>query len=222
MNAAVIGRVDGEFARVEPTKRVREEDGVELAEQVDVTDVRRTPDGLDINAGRAAAQTLRERESVNLDNGAIEIETVEEPTTRYTDFFAVPGELVGVAGSRGTFLFDLLASETGATVERCSFDLDGFAAAFPDATPWKVGFYGHEGPAENGVVHGEHVLEDGVFGDALQDRKKNQLGLTVDHEGREFKMSITRSGYVEVYRPGDLDLAEFVAFVRDEVVPHAE
>lgn len=85
-----------------------------------------------------------------------------------------------------------------------------------------MGFYGHEGPAENGVVHGESVLEDSVFGEALESSKKNQLGLKIDHDGREFKMAITRSGYVEVYQPANLDTAEFAAFVRDEVLPHAE
>lgn len=222
MKAAVIGRVDGEFTRVEPFQRATPNGNVDLSEGIEVTSVQRTPDGLDIDAGRAASQSVSERESVNFDDGSITVTSVEEPVTKYTEFFAVPGELVGVDSGGGTFLFDLLSASTGATVERCRFDLDGFAAAFPDATPWKVGFYGHEGPAENGVVHGESVLEDSVFGEALESSKKNQLGLEIDRDGRAFKMAVTRSGYVEVYQPTDLATAEFAAFVRDDVLPHAE
>lgn len=221
MKAAVIGQVDGSFDRVEPVANVVPMNGHELAEQIDVTGVKRTPDGLDIDTGRAASQTVRDREAVTFTNGSISLETESEISTQYTEFFAVPGEFVGVASSSGTFLFDLVAERTDTTISRCEFDLDGLVEAFPDATPWKVGFYGHEGPADNGVIHGESVLEDSVFGTALESSKKNQLGLKLDRDGTEIKMAVTRSGYVEVYQPSDIDTAEFAAFVREDILPHA-
>lgn len=222
MKSAVIGRIDGNLDRIEPLRAIRDVDENELRDQIDITGVKRTPDGLDINEGRAAREEMVDAEKIVLGTDAISQVTEAERTTRYTEFLAVPDEFIGVASGSGTFLFDLLEAENGVDVSRVEVDIDEFAAVFPDATPWKVGFYGHGEQAENGVVHGENVLEDDDLGGVLANTKKNQLGLRMDYDGREFKMAITRSGYVSVYQPSNLDSAEFAEFIVDKILPHTD
>lgn len=220
MNRGVIARVEGTLGRIGPFSRSHRDDGVELKELVDVTGVKRTPAGLDITSGRAASQELRDTESVSLDNGEISVSTDSEVTTSYTEFLTAGDEFAAVANGDGTFAFDVLAEEYNADISRAQIDVDDFWLSLDDATPWKVGFYGHEGPVENGVVHGEDVLDDGVFGSALADLQKNQLGARVDIDGDEYKFVITKSGYLELYQPRDLDAADFAEFVVDNVLSY--
>lgn len=220
MNRGVIARVEGTLGRIGPFSSVNREDGVELKELVEVTGVKRTPAGLDITSGRAASQELRETESVSLDNGEISVSTDSKVTTNHTEFLTAGDEFVAVTSGDGTFAFDVLAEEYNADITRAEIDIDAFWLSLDDATPWKVGFYGHDGPVENGVVHGEDVLDDGVFGSALADLQKNQLGARVDIDGDEYKFVITKSGYLELYQPRNLEAADFAEFVVDNVLSY--
>lgn len=221
MKSAVIGRVDGDLSRINPVRKIRDAKD-DLRDQIEITGVKRTPDGLDINEGRAAREEMTKTERVSLDGDSITVASEPEKRTSYTEFLAVPDEFVGVDTKQGMFLFDLLESETGVSVDRVQVDIDEFAAAFPDATPWKVGFFGHGEQAENGVIHGENVLDDDEFGGVLAGTKKNQLGLRMAYDSREYKMTITRSGYVSVYEPSNLDSAEFAEFVVDKILPYTD
>lgn len=221
MKSAVIGRVDGDLSRINPLRKVRNTEH-DLRDQIEITGVKRTPDGLDINEGRAAREELTEQDSVKLNGDGITVVSEEKTRTKYTEFLAVPDAFVGIDTKQGSFLFDLLEQETGVQISRVEVDIDDFAAAFPNATPWKVGFYGHGEQAENGVVHGENVLDDDELGGVLKGTKKNQLGLRMNYDGREFKMTITKSGYVSVYEPKNLDSAEFAEFVVDKILPYTD
>jgi hypothetical protein len=222
MQRGVIGRIDGGLGRIDSFSRTREEDGFELSETVDVTRVKRTPGGLDVTLGQAARQEVAEREAVTLSNGGISTSTDVGVETSHTDFLTVGDEFAAVGSSDGTFAFDLLAERFGVDVARASVDLDSLWAGLDAPTPWKVGFFGNDGPVENGVVHGEDVLEDGVFGRAISELEKNQLGVLIEDGDRSFKFLITASGYLELYQPRDLETAGFAEFVAENVLPHAD
>lgn len=187
-----------------------------------VSGVRRTANGTDITEGRAATQSLAERESVQLTADDVVVDGTDDVRTQHTQFASVPGEFVVVENGTATFLFDLIESQTGGAVERATFDLDAFLDGLPDPQLWKVGFYDRDGGAESGVVHGDDVLADGAFGSALESLPKNQVGVDTAFDGTEYKLNVARSGYVEVYRPSDVDTAEYVEFLREVVVPHAQ
>lgn len=220
MQRGVIARSDGSFGRIDSFARTRSEDGVELTDLVDVQGVKRTPNGVDITYGQAAKQSLTSTESVSLANDEVTVSTSSEVTTKYTDFMAIDDEFVAVKSGSGTFTFDILSDRFDVDLTRADVDLDGFWLSLEDATPWKVGFYGHDGPVENGVVHGESVLDDGVFGSAISELKKNQLGATVELDGDEYKFVVTKSGYLELYRPSDAGAEGFSEFVAEKLLPH--
>lgn len=218
MKAGVIGLLSSDLERLRSFSSTWTENGVELETRLEVTGVKQTPDGLEITQGRAAAEQLSEERSVQIDDEISVVET-EQVETQYTEFALVDGEFLVVQSSRGAFLFDLLEREYGVGVTRAHIDLDSFLTRFDNATPWKVGFYGHGDDAENGVIHGESVLSDGEFGRALRSSRKNQLGLKLPRNGSTLKLTATESGYVEIYQPSNYTENQFCDFLRSDIIP---
>lgn len=220
MKRGVIGQINGTLGRINSVVETREKDGRQLTDMIEVTGVQGTSGGLNVTKGRAVIQELVDEETVAVTNDEISLSTEATVSTNLTEFLTDGEEFVVVTSSDGVFAFDLFESISNAAVDRANIDLDSFWLSMPEATPWKVGFYGHNGPVENGVVHGESVLDDGIFGSAIKDLKKNQLGLRAELNGREYKFMITRSGYLEIYSPSETESSEFTEFISEKVLPH--
>lgn len=220
MKRGIIGRAGGQFRRIEPFRQAATQDGEELINQVDVTGVKRTPDGLDINEGVAATQSIKEQQSAELALDSIELTTEQRKVTDTTEFLAVPGEFVVVDSKKGRFLFELLSSDLGVDFVAPGLDLQGLVDTYDEATAWKVGYFDPDNPTRNGVLHGEAILESGAYSDRLAGTELNQLGLELSLDGTQFKLFVTSSGYVDIYQPADLDSAGFAEFLQDIVVPH--
>lgn len=220
MKAGLLGVVDGDFSRLEPYRGRRTEDGKDLTDQIDITGVARTPDGIDINEGVAAREELATREMAAIEFDSISMESEVDVVTRHTNFAIIPGDLVVVENSNGLFLYDMLERAIGSSPERVNLSLKGVRSEFPDASLWKVGFYGRESGAENGVLHGENLQEDPAYSEYLTSGGLNQLGMRVTIEGEEYNLNLTESGYFEIYEPRDLDTEDFMRFVLDHLQPH--
>ncbi|PSP37904.1 hypothetical protein BRC71_07955 [Halobacteriales archaeon QH_7_65_31] len=222
MKAGVIGLVDGNFDELESFSETFTQDDTELSRCVEVRQTQVTDSGVPVQTGRVATQKLDEQETVEINDGQISVYETPDVTTLYTEFVSVPGEFVAVSSSSGIFAFDTIGRRTNTNIQRAELDLDSYAESRPESSPWKVGFYGHLGEADNGVVHGTSVLEDSDFGNVLQDAKKNQLGLEFTRDSEVMKITMADSGYVEVYQPSNYDSAEYAEFVVEEVLPHTE
>lgn len=221
MKAGVIGLPEGDFGTIESFEQQISEDP-ELSQCIEVQRTQTTDNGLTVQKGRAATQQLDEQESVEIVDGSIRVQSRSQPVTKYTEFVAVPGRFIAVSNGGGTFAFDLLGANTA--IERAEIDLDSYfetQQAENDATPWKAGFYGHLGNAEKGVVYGEGVLDDSDFGGAVASSQKNQIGLSYSQGDELMKVSVTESGYVEVYQPSNYEESEFAEFVVEDVLEHA-
>jgi hypothetical protein len=222
MKAGVIGTVDGDFEELNSFSETFIQGETELERCIEVRQTQVTDGGVPVQTGRVATQKLDEQETVEINDGQISVYEQPDVTTLYTEFLTVPGEFVAVSNSSGVFAFDTIGRRTNTNIERAELDLDSYAEAHAEATPWKVGFYGHLGEADNGVIHGASVLEDSDFGDVLQDAQKNQLGLEFTRDGEVMKVTMAESGYVEVYQPSNYDSAEYAEFVAEEILQHIE
>lgn len=222
MQRGIIGCAEGAFSRVEPMRKARFEDSEELIDQIDVTSVKRTPDGLDINQGVAASQKITDTMDVTLNGGGIESRETTELVTRYTEFLAVPDEFVAVDSKTGRFLFELLSQDTETEFSRATVDLQGVLDDELHDSVWKVGYFDPDDPSRNGVVHGEEVLRSGEYDDQLASTEPNQLGMTLTVDGENYKVFLTQSGYLDIYRPRDLEPEEFASFIQEVVLPHAD
>lgn len=221
MRGGVIGIVDGDFDEIEPFSEKFSQDDKELSRCVEIRQKKVTENGIPVQTGRVATQRIDKQETVEINDGQISVYETPEVATLYTEFVTVPGEFVAVSSGTGVFAFDTIGRRTNTNIERVELDLDSYADTRPEANPWKIGFYGHLGEANNGVVHGSSVLDDSDFGDVLQDTKKNQLGLEFTRGSELMKVMMAESGYVEVYQPSNYDSVEYAEFVIDEVLAHA-
>jgi hypothetical protein len=218
MKAGVLGVVDGTFAAVDSFDDTYIEDDHELQRRLEITRVFSLPSGEMAFAGRGAVETLTERTTASIERGEIRVTEAAQTVTRYAEFVGVPGEFVVVESGDGEFVFDLVAAETGTDVSRATLDLDGFYATHESATPWKAGFAaGDDGV--NGVFHGADLRTNPDVDRLLGDARLNQLGLDYEYAGDDVKMTASRSGYVEVYRPSAFDAARYLQYLRDEVQP---
>ncbi|MDZ5811756.1 hypothetical protein U4E84_10435 [Halorubrum sp. AD140] len=212
--------LEDDFSRFEPYRGSRKEDGRDLTDQIDITGVARTADGIDINEGVAARETLATRESAAIEFDEISVDQEMDVVTRHTEFAGIPGEVVVVANTSGLFFYDVLQRAISVTPERAQIDLDGVLSEFSDPSLWKVGFYDRDAGAENGVIHGTELQADPAFSNHLTSGAKNQLGMRVSLDGTEYNLNITESGYFEIYEPRDLETKAFLQFIVDYVAPH--
>lgn len=88
---------------------------------------------------------------------------------------------------------------------------------YEDTALWQAGFYDRLGTAQKGVVYGEDVLDDEDIGDPLRDAQINQLGLEYEYDGDQMKITLTESGYIEVYQPSEFDSGEFATYLQNQI-----
>ncbi|WP_336000387.1 hypothetical protein [Halorientalis halophila] len=220
MKAGVLGVVDGSFDAINSVTETVTEDDHDLERCLVIDRVFSLSGGEVAFAGRGAADVLADRTRASIDGGEITVTDREETVTRHTEFVGVPGEFVVVGSGDGTFAFDLIGAETGTDVSRATVDLDGFFDRKDGATPWKAGFYGTGDDAVNGTVHGADLRTDYDLEAILEESTLNQLGLSHAYGDAQVKMTASRSGYVEVYRPTEFDSTSYLEYVLDEIIPH--
>jgi len=220
MKAGVLGVVDGSFRAVDSVFETVSEDGHDLDRCLEIDRVFSLPSGGMAFAGRAAADVLVDRTETTIEDGEIHVSDRAEIVTQYAEFVGVPSEFVAVDSGDGTFAFDLIGAETNTDIGRATLDLDAFFASHDSATPWKAGFSGSGENAVNGVFHGEDLRRQHDLDGILTESNLNQVGLSYAYAGVEVKMTASRSGYVEVYRPSEFDAGQYLEYLADEIVPH--
>lgn len=228
MKSGIIGIVDGEISNLSSFHNSADQDGGELDYSIQVTNTDHTGNGKKVITGQAATQKVVEEESVRIDPDSGDIVVQEEPVKKgiYTPFLIVPDEFVVVQGSGGTFVFDIFSHQYNiGGVSRATIDLNEYADRYYAAEsvdPWQVGFYGNIGNAEKGIVYGENVFSDQEIGDVIERSQLSQIGLQYEEGGHIIKMSITESGFVEIYQPSNYEAADFAEFVLENVIEFAE
>lgn len=222
MKAGVIGLPERGLSEAESRVTQISEDP-DLYQCVEVQWTQKTRGGLTVQKGRAAIQRLDDRESVEIIDGSIRVQSRAEPVTKYTEFVLAPEHFIAASNSGGIFAFNLIGQNVN--IERATINLDSYfedVTSRYDASPWKAGFYGHLGNAQKGVIYGEGVLDDSDFGRAVSDSQKNQLGVSYEKNNEIFKVNITETGYVDILQPSNYEEAEFADFVTEEILDHAD
>lgn len=222
MKAGVLAAVDGSFQAVDSFTETVTEADVELERALTIDRVFSVSAGDMAFAGRAAAERLTTQTSTTIEGGDIHVAEEDRSLTTHTEFVGIAGEFVVVDSRRGAFAWDLIAADTDTEIERVTFDLDAFFERHESATPWKAGFDGGGETGVNGVFHGRDLRANHDLRDILEDSTLTQLGLSYEYDGRDVKMTASRSGYVELYRPADFDSADYLEYLCDEVLPHVE
>lgn len=211
--------VEDEFDVVGSFTDTVTEDGHELARCLAIDRVFSLPSGEMAFAGRAAADAVSDTTTATIANGEIDVQRSSQIETQVTEFVGVTGEFVVVESSDGTFAFDLIAHETGTSIDRATLDLDAFFSDHESATPWKVGVNGTGKHGMNGIFHGEDLRRNHDLSEIIAGSTLNQVGLSHGYSGSDVKMTASRSGYVEIYRPSDFDSTQYLEYLDDEILP---
>ncbi|WP_157231326.1 hypothetical protein [Halostagnicola larsenii] len=222
MDSGVIGLVDGSFEEPQSFKKSRQDGKFELNRALDIRKPLRGPNGMTAYQGHAAIQRVEKIDSFEFSGGDIISTEERSKTTYYTEFVVVPDSFAVIDSGSGEFFFDLLNEQTDATTERANLDLYSFLNEHTSANQWQTGFYGNDGQAKKGTVFGENVLEDGDIGDVLTHSKLNQLGLEYEYDDFSTKMTITESGYLDLYQPSNLETEQFLQYIHDEILHHTD
>jgi hypothetical protein len=143
MKPGVIGAVEGNFDKLDSFEITAEQGDFELKQCIDVRRGFTLPSGIKAYYGQAATEQVVDEEEVQINDGEISIYEQPQKTASYTEFLAVPGEVIVVNSGTGSFAFSMIGSETNTSIERAATDLSAFAADHEDdSDPWKVGLYG--------------------------------------------------------------------------------
>jgi len=218
MEAGILGLLNAPTETIEQFNGHVTQDGIDYQYSVVPQQSLHHPSlNKSIQTGHAAMEVPKETEEINITDGEISQDTGITTNTKYTNWFLLPGDLLVVENSTGRFLYELIASELGWQVDRAELDLTTMTADYEETEVWQVGFYDHLGTAQKGVVYGDDVVDDQDIGDALADARVNQLGLDYPYQQDSIKVTLTESGYVELYQPSSYDTADFAAYLHDEI-----
>jgi len=170
--------------------------------------------------GRAAVEDVDEvQQKKVLGQGQIEYQETLEKIVRTTEFLFIPDSFLIVENTAGEFILPLLNRNTEHSVFDAKIDLYGYSSEFEDVNHWKVGFEERTDSAENGVIHGDKILQDPEIGNLLGKTQKNQIGIEHPMADDIAKVFVTKSGYLELYQP-DLTTREFIQYLESNVIQH--
>jgi len=219
MKAGVLGVVDGTFTVVDSFTEAVTEDGHELERCLTIDRVFSLPSGEMAFEGRAAADAIATETATTIETGDIYVDERERTVTRFAEFVGIPGSSSSSTAVTGpSRSISSGGRRTRASSGRRSISTSSSRPGRSDAVEsW---FYGPAETDVNGVFHGADLRDE--MGDVLETSSLNQIGLSYEHDGDDVKMTATRSGYVELYRPASFDSAEFLEYIRDEILPSLE
>lgn len=220
MKSGIIGFAHGDFGKIKDETTVIEDGETELLRRIEVDETLTLESGREVQIGSVAKEERVKRQKTQItDEGIVRAET-SEIETDYAPFAAIPGEIVLLGTGAGTFGFDLIGRQVEALIERGEIDLDKFVSDYEDGSFWQYGFYNTGLNAETGVFYGSEVSKDNSAQTFINSASANQIGLDILYGDKPVKLTMTESGYIEVYQPSDWETAEYVDFVADVVLPY--
>lgn len=226
MNSGSIALAHNSVEEIDSFVDTIDKNGLEATVSVEVRETISDLSGKTLAyAGVAAEQFFDDSEipRVNEETNSISLSESNSLTWKYTQFLLIPDKFI-ILGGGGDFALEIFRSQFGIGVDDAGINLRSYLQELNDQhqelDSWKVGFYGRESNANNGVLHGNDLLNDGELGGILVDNPPNQLGLTFEKDGKRMKVLATESGYVEVYRPSDFDTVQYVQFIKEDITPH--
>lgn len=227
MQSGILHLMDGDMGKIHSFNRTIDKRGFDAKICLDITQEFTNNAGETIvYQGQAAEEFVTESDSVDVDEetDSISVSQVPQLNWRHTNFLYTPEGILVIESSSGDFLTTLLKEKFDVGVEKAQIHLSAYQSFLEDTRddvePWKIGFYGHEGNADNGVVHGRDLQGDETLGALLSDNEINQLGLEFKKENARVKLFVAESGYLEIYQPSDIGDDGFIAFIEEDIMPH--
>ena len=173
---------------------------VEIRDDVDV-------DGTTMKYGVVVDEYYTTEENVDVSNG-IDVSEDEVKKRMWTSFWISPDNFVVVKNSNGTFAFEIIERAIDGEIEDARFDLGRIISQYPGQ--WMGTFDDRPDNINSGTLFGEDIERDPEIGDAYQNSDKNQIGVEIPYNGKNYMVRIGNQ-FVQLY--GVNDRQEWLEFV---------
>jgi hypothetical protein len=152
-----------------------------------------------------------------------ELEIDREVTEKQVDdieFFEVNTEFVITESTRDDAARELLSFAMDGSVQQALIDVVEFAKANPSAEMNMAGT--DQGSNVDHITAVGDIQHATDLPDDVRDHPNILLGFEdLEWEQRELRGFITKSGYLAIYEPSEMDVEEYSRFVREAVLPFA-
>jgi len=164
------------------------------------------------------SRRLDEDGDLRVDNEGVERQVDE------TQFIHAAERLLLTQSTKDDTAREIIEALSSSVIEEATIDIQSFAAAHPKADP--VLEWGPDTQQKLNAICGVgDIASDEQIRKRLDRSDSAQLSFEgLQWDGRRLYGTVTKSGYVELYRDqngGDIGTLEFTRFVLDEVTPHA-
>lgn len=180
-------------------------------------------DGTTITQGQTAyeettnVKTHRIRPDGGLEVGRNE----QEIEVVLTNFIYIEDEVLLTERTKADTACEMVETATDSIIEPSRIDIESFAGAHAEAELF-LAWIRNEDEELTSVCGVGNITEDTEFERRLEQSESTQLSFDgLEWNGRQLRGTITRSGYVEIYQPHDVDTEEFARFIREEVVQYS-
>lgn len=207
-NLAKINSQDQSLGGFQDASRSDESDlrsYVEIQNEVHV-------DGTTMKVGVAVDEYYTTEDIVDVSSG-ISISEEEVKNRMWTSFWLSPDDFIVVKNSKGVFAFDIIERAIGGDVEDMQFDLQGVIDQYPGQ--WMGTFDDRPDNVNGGTLFGEEIESDSEIGDAYQNSSKNQIGVEIPYNGKDYKVRVGNQ-FVQLY--GVNDRQEWLEFVESRML----
>ncbi|WP_430506217.1 hypothetical protein [Haloparvum sp. PAK95] len=200
----------------------RQQNGETLRSALRVRGGQETFSGLTVRQGRTMREDLAEIKTRHINaDGELEIgREVTEKQVDDTEFFEVNSEFVITETTRDDAARELLSYAMDGSVQQALIDVVEFAKANPSAEMNMAGT--DQGSNVDHITAVGDIRHATDLPDDVRDHPNILLGFEgLEWEQRELRGFITKSGYLAIYEPSEMNVEEYSRFVRKAVLPFA-
>lgn len=193
------------FTDASPAEDVDLQSFVELRSEYSVN-------GTTMKYGVAVDEYYTTEEQISVSDG-IDIAEGEVKKRMWTSFWISDDDFIVVKNSNGTFAFDIIERAIDGEVERAQFNLDEIVDQYPGQ--WMGTFDDRPDNVNAGTLFGEEIERDADMGDAYKESEKNQIGVRIPYQGKEYTVRVGDS-FVQLY--GINEREEWLEFVDERML----
>lgn len=177
--------------------------------------------GMSVRQGQTMKESLAKIKTRRInESGELEVDReVTEKQVKDTEFYAIDDEFVVTESTKDDAARELLGRAIDGSVDQALIDVVEFAQAHPSADMNRVG-------TDQGDADHISVIGDIKRATDLPDDVRDQPNIMLGFEGlqwnrRSLRGFLTKSGYLAIYEPAEMDIVEYSRFVQEEVLRFA-
>lgn len=210
----------GEKEEIGHAKWEREEEETQLKSVIQLIDQPMLQGTSDIKSALAIHEYLAKEPGLTSDEeGKYSIDYESTKRIVWANIYILKDVVVVDSMANRVFVRNIINSGLGLPVNTISdMTLDTAKMAQDHAEQWVRSFSDRQGKVDRGVIYGDGVETDSVFGPELDRSKSESVGWTTDFFGSPIKVRVSPRGSVTVLSWPEP--SRFLKFIEQEILPY--